>query len=482
MEKHVLSKSKFIRGVQCLKSLYLDKKRPFLRDKLTAEQLAKFKRGSDVGILAQQLFPGGINLKPASPSQYRKSVLQTKDAIESGEVTTIYEAAFQFNGVLVLLDILVHDGTGWKAYEVKSSKSVSDTYLLDAALQYHVIRGSGLDLKDISIIYVNENYIKTGELELTKLFITKSVLDKILPMQRFVRDQIVREKKTLQLQHSPSIDIGVHCFHPYPCDFRSHCWKHIPSYSVFNLHYIEREILFDHYLKKIITPDEIRDISKLSGQQRKILKTHLQGNDYIDCDGIAEKIKIAKEKTVFLHVLISTPAVPVYDQTSPYQPVPVGVGYKKSGMQYPSTLIFEPGENGFHELSKLIQNELLDAETIVVFNQLALPGIFDYIEKYISPVSVNSEILDLADILKENLFVPIKGMPDFNPKSLGKFLQVRQKMISHAKALMIYQYLNKASAENTKQHDKELLNKYIADVVSIIKKGFDFYHKKCNIV
>jgi len=52
MEKHVLSKSTFIRGNQCLKSLYLNKKRPFLRDKLSPEQLEKFRRGHNVGFLA----------------------------------------------------------------------------------------------------------------------------------------------------------------------------------------------------------------------------------------------------------------------------------------------------------------------------------------------------------------------------------------------------------------------------------------------
>jgi hypothetical protein len=54
----ILSKSTFIRGLQCEKSLYLHKKRPFLRDRLSPEQLAKFSRGTNVGVYAQELFPG----------------------------------------------------------------------------------------------------------------------------------------------------------------------------------------------------------------------------------------------------------------------------------------------------------------------------------------------------------------------------------------------------------------------------------------
>ncbi|MDZ7740732.1 MAG: hypothetical protein U5Q03_03020 [Bacteroidota bacterium] len=85
MEKHILSKSTFIRGVQCLKSLYLNKKRPFLRDRLSAEQRAKFSRGHEVGLLAQELFPGGTDLKPKSPALYRKAVRATADLIETAQ-------------------------------------------------------------------------------------------------------------------------------------------------------------------------------------------------------------------------------------------------------------------------------------------------------------------------------------------------------------------------------------------------------------
>ena len=43
------------------------------------------------------------------------------------------------NNVLAALDILVKDEEGWKAYEVKSSTKVSETYIKDASnpILYH---------------------------------------------------------------------------------------------------------------------------------------------------------------------------------------------------------------------------------------------------------------------------------------------------------------------------------------------------------
>ncbi len=228
MEKHLLSKSTFIRGKQCLKSLYLNKKRPFLRDKLSPEQLAKFRRGHKVGSLAQKLFPGGVDFRPRSPALYQKAVLTTQEAIRTNSYNILYEAGFQFDRLLILLDILVKENGNWFAYEVKSSYKISDTFILDAAFQYYVISNSGLTLKDFIIVYASEelDYKKIDEYEnLEPLFVKESVLEKILPLQGFICEQVEKEKETLLLKSSPKIEMGVHCHIPYPCDFIGHCTK-----------------------------------------------------------------------------------------------------------------------------------------------------------------------------------------------------------------------------------------------------------------
>ena len=154
MEKHILSKSTFIRGLQCEKSLYLYKHHYNLKDETPAQLQAIFNQGTNVGILAQELFPNGVDASPSSYFKMQESVFKTEEFIKKGE-SIIYEATFQYNGVLAALDILVKEDDGWKAYEVKSSTSVSETYINDAAIQYYTIVNSGIDLKDISIVYIN---------------------------------------------------------------------------------------------------------------------------------------------------------------------------------------------------------------------------------------------------------------------------------------------------------------------------------------
>lgn len=57
-----LSKSLFVRGLQCHKSLYLHKYHPELKKEISSEQESLFESGKDVGLLAQHLFPGGVEI------------------------------------------------------------------------------------------------------------------------------------------------------------------------------------------------------------------------------------------------------------------------------------------------------------------------------------------------------------------------------------------------------------------------------------
>ncbi len=235
MEKHLLSKSTFIRGNQCLKSLYLNKKRPFLRDKLDPETLARFKRGHQFGSLAQRLFPGGVDLSPKSHFQYQKAVHTTREAIRTNSYDIIYEAGFQSDRLLILLDILVKEEGNWNAYEVKSSYKISNTFILDAAFQYYVINHYGLPINDFFIVYASDKveYDKLDEYEdLNPLFIKESVMDRILPLQDYIKNKVQLEKETLLLEGSPKIEMGVQCQTPYPCDFIGHCTKSATRPSV----------------------------------------------------------------------------------------------------------------------------------------------------------------------------------------------------------------------------------------------------------
>ena len=58
-----LSKSQYIRGLQCHKSLWLYKHKPELRDTPDNQTQSSFEKGYDVGDLAKELFPNGTEIE-----------------------------------------------------------------------------------------------------------------------------------------------------------------------------------------------------------------------------------------------------------------------------------------------------------------------------------------------------------------------------------------------------------------------------------
>jgi len=319
MDKAILSKSTFIRGLQCEKSLYLYKHNYNLRDEISPQLQAIFNQGKNVGILAQGLFPNGVDASPPDHFKMQESVFKTKQFIEAGE-TIIYEATFQYNGVLAALDILVKDDDGWKAYEVKSSTSVSDVYINDAAIQYYTIVNSGIHLKDISIVYINNQYVKDGEINVHELFTIESVYDRVQKVLPKIHNQIARFKSVIKSKSEPILDIGTHCSTPYNCDFKGYCWKHIPEYSIFDISGLYANKKFELYNQGIITFDQL-DLNNapLNGNQKTQVRIELNGTTHLDRDNISKFLNDLEYPLYFLDFETMGPAVPIYNNSRPYQ-------------------------------------------------------------------------------------------------------------------------------------------------------------------
>lgn len=228
-----LSKSLYIKGLQCHKALWLHKYRPKQKSKPSAALQAAFDNGTDVGILAQQLFPDGV-LVPYDGLSHAEQLEMTEEALNGGK-NTIYEATFSFNNVLVKVDILHRSEAGWEIYEVKSSTKCKEVYLNDIAVQHYVLAGSGLPITRDCLIHINTRYVRHGAIDIKKHFSVLDVTDKVLSRQSYVPGNLTAMRDALG-EVMPAIDTGPHCESPYACDFKGHCWSHIhpdiPLYSL----------------------------------------------------------------------------------------------------------------------------------------------------------------------------------------------------------------------------------------------------------
>ncbi len=298
----------------------MQKKHPYLRDKLSIEQRAKFQRGTDVGLLAHEVFPGGIDMSPNSPSQFPKKAQETWDNLSNPSVNVMYEAVFQYNDTLIMLDILVRDGDRWLAVEVKSSLRLSDTYYNDAALQYYVLKGCGVPLSDFRLMYLNGDYVKDGPIDVQQLFKMESVMEYVVDREGYVAKNVERLKAVVALPHAPLVDIGTQCNAPYPCDFQGHCWKHVPKNSFLFTTAIDDETLFHDYFNGVNTNAKMLQQLDPDSEETRQIEALETNSYYIDYKTLYSLSPQPKPKSVvYLNLLLNRPAVPELDGTKPYE-------------------------------------------------------------------------------------------------------------------------------------------------------------------
>src|ERR1039458_9270553 len=156
-----ISKSKFVAGCQCLKRLYWQVHEPELAAEPDAATEAIMAQGHEVGLLARQLFPGGIEV--GSDGGLDQAIRTTRELVANPEVPAVFEGTFEHGSVLMRVDILHRRRDNrWRLIEVKSATSLKEENLDDVGIQKHVVSRSGLDLASVCLAHVNRSYVFSG--------------------------------------------------------------------------------------------------------------------------------------------------------------------------------------------------------------------------------------------------------------------------------------------------------------------------------
>jgi len=363
-----LSKSQFIRGLQCHKSLWLYKNRPELREEPEADQQAAMDIGQDVGRLARELFPDGEEIV-FELDKIGDNIQRTKNLIQTGG-QTIYEAAFVHDDILVFTDILHKGEEGWELYEVKASGSVKDVYLNDVALQVHVLTGGGITLAKACLVHINTGYVRLGEFDLHSFFVIADLTETVLEMQEVVQQEIVRMRQAVAGE-MPAIDIGPHCSDPYECNFSAFCWQHVPEVSVFNLYFMPWTRRFELYNKGVLAFEDLPKDFYLSEIQKMQVETHLHGQEFINPAGIRDFLATVTEPTGFLDFETFMQAVPEFDNQRPYQQIPFQYSLhilSQGNLAQKEFLAAPQGDPREAFIRRLIA-DTQDCQVLVVYNQ-----------------------------------------------------------------------------------------------------------------
>jgi predicted RecB family nuclease len=318
---NLISKTAFLKFEQCHKAFYFYKKHPYLRDKISIDKQLTFKRGHQVGDLAQTLFPGGIDVSKNSKNSAEGLAL-TATLVEN-KTPVIYEATFAYNDALIMVDILCLDNEKYTAYEVKSSFKISEVYLKDACLQYYVLKNALTNLEDLFLVTLNQDYVFENEIEPKKLFKKRSVKTESEKNLPYFENQLFNAQLTLEQNKIPNIAIGKHCFKPYQCDYFSNCWKDtINENSIFNLPLLDKEKLFEWYNSGIRTIDQIGSEHDAKAIIYKIKQAYFDNKAIVDKEKITSFLSKIQSPMTAMDMEMWGPAIPQINGTKPFEQLP----------------------------------------------------------------------------------------------------------------------------------------------------------------
>jgi len=312
-----LSKSRLLSYRQCPKRLYMETHHREMIE-ITPEQQKIFDTGHKVGELAQCFYPDGVLI--GHDFELSKAVEDTALQIADASISTLFEATFNHNQVLVRSDLLHKTNKGFHIQEVKSSTSVKDINIEDCAIQTWVIEGAGYKVDNIELTYINNKFIYEKEGDYDGLFTHESLMTEVRELQPIIAHWVEDALKVLSLKEEPPIQPGEQCTKPYHCPFIDYCDPVTTEYPVENLPYGTRTVI-------ALRNEGVRDIRDIpigrltSENHERIRRVTISGEYELEPGAQLEMQELAYPR-YFIDFETITFAIPRWLGTRPYRQIP----------------------------------------------------------------------------------------------------------------------------------------------------------------
>lgn len=412
-----LTKTDYVLYRECPNNVWYKIHKPelYYESELSEFEKAIIETGNEVELVARQLFPTGILIegRDIAAQELTKKYL-------SEERPTLFQPVFEVDGFLCALDILKFNSEDktYSIYEVKATNSIDDkTHFHDLAFQYNVLKKLGYKVKSAHLIHLNSEYVRSGELDIIKLFEIEDVTSAIEDLSEYVSNEMNQALQYISAEAKPN---GFCC-----CIYKGrsrHCstFKHsnpqVPEYSVHDIARIgnskaKLQEMIDGYIFDL---KDVPDHIKLSDIQKNQLDAHTLDRVLKHKDKITEEFESLTFPLYFLDYETFPCAIPRYDGFSPYQQIPFqyslhvldSEGAEPKHYEYLCADPCDPSNLFAESLEKVIGTK----GSVIVWNKSFECGINKKIASRLPQYqtlmdAVNGRVYDLEDIFTKQYFV-----------------------------------------------------------------------------
>ena len=323
-----ISKTTFLSFLECPRDVWLRIHRPEEAGKceLSDFELHLLEQGNEVEAEARKLFPHAIQITSTEDS----AVEDTKKLMTT-KTPTIFQATFFVDGFIAKNDMLSYDSTNgkWDLCEVKGTNAIKEDsagnrdHIDDLAFQLSVLKRAGVSVGKCSIIHLNKEYIRVGDIDLKTLFEIEDVTEKIEARLPEIEEKMKVAKEYLNSEKEPSV--GCECVYKAR---KKHCTSfqisnpHIPEYSVHDLSRVSKKKLDLLIERGIFDLNDIPDDFELTDNQKNQVLAHQRQKPTIDTEKIKEELDTLSFPLYFFDYEAFGPAIPAFNGYGPYKHIP----------------------------------------------------------------------------------------------------------------------------------------------------------------
>ena len=334
-----LSKSDYMLYLRHPAWLWLKKHDKSKIPPINAATQARFDAGHDFETYAEHLFPGGTRLGFDNFDEYADLPARTEKTIQGGS-QHIFQGRFEHGDITCIVDVLSAAGNDeFDLTEIKSTTKVKPEHVRDLAFQLIVLEGAGYKIRNISVAFVNNEYVRHGEINPQELVSLEDITEQVREIEAETRETI---PKAIAAMNSKTMPDPSPRFVDTSFDKALETWLNIyvnlngksDPYSIFNLAGLNAEMVGTFESRGIRTIGEIPADFHLSIRQQEQVEATRTGERIIDTPSIREFIDALQFPLYFLDFETASSTVPLFDGTRPYQQVP---------FQYSLHVVNEPG-------------------------------------------------------------------------------------------------------------------------------------------
>ncbi len=308
-------------GLRCCKMLWLLVNRPTLAAAVDNQTSHLFDLGHKIESYAWKLFPDGVSLINGTQINFSQRLIATDKAIH-GKALYLFEASFAAENAYCRADVLERvEAIKWNIKEIKMSSHLKSEHAEDIAFQIYCMQQTGQKIERASLIHINNQYVRFGDIQPEKLFIEEDVTDEVNARLPYVQIKLQALINMVAAPEPPHGCIGTQCKVPGRCVFFDFCYKNIPADSIYELPNGLSKIQILESMGIHLLKDIPQDF-KLTERQSAYVQSAKTGKPVVDVLKIGEFLKSLEYPLYFLDFETVNPVVPPFDNCSPYQVSP----------------------------------------------------------------------------------------------------------------------------------------------------------------